>query len=102
MLALDADRIAVDQQAIDLGAGKRAEPALVSQGEWLGRASKKLFKFEVEAEVIMIHRHPAHGHAGQHLGRSGEAAEEARGVLGLERRITRQQLVRRRRPPGSP
>ena len=38
VLGLDADRIAADQQPGDLGAGERAEPALVGQRERLGRA----------------------------------------------------------------
>ncbi len=63
------------------------------QRQRLGRASKKLLELEVEAEIAMVDRHPAHGCAGQRLRRSGQTAEQSRGTLGLERRIARQQLI---------
>ena len=102
VLALDADRIAVDQQPVDLAAGERAEPALMGQRQRLGRASEKLLELEIEAEIAVIDRQPAHRRAGQSLGRPGQAPEETGGTLGRERRIAGQAARRRRRRPERP
>ena len=93
MLGLDADRVAVDQQPGDLGAGERAEPALVRQRQRLGRAAEELLELEVEAEIAVVDRQPADRRAGQRLRRPRQAAEEPGRTLGGERRIAGQQLV---------
>ena len=93
VLGLDADRVAVDQQPGDLGAGERAQPALVGQRERLGRAAEKLLELEIEAEIAVIDRQPADRRAGQRLGRPRQAAEDAGRALGREGRIAGQQLV---------
>ena len=77
----------------DLRAGKRAQPALMCQGERLGRAAEKLLELEVEAEIAMVDRQPPDGRAGQCLSRTGQPAEHSGGSLGGEGRIAGQELV---------
>src|SRR5262249_40714601 len=59
VLGLDVDRGAAGQEAADLGAGERAEPALVGQGGRLGGAAEELLELEVEADIAVVDRQAA-------------------------------------------